>query len=190
MPNACRVTLGANSNSCEAPYHRALSFTVRLFSLYLGKDSRNHGSHFLPRMGTYGKLVESVRGPQCRTNWAKCCEGSADDRRRVSKPSVTAACRSAHVEAYQLGHRPGSHRLFAVEAVFLSHHDSLSNTLSLLCKQFGKKEMRILMVGLDAAGKTTILYKLKLGEGEYLWRKFGNPSEHMEASKGNIERTP
>ncbi|CDO55095.1 similar to Saccharomyces cerevisiae YDL137W ARF2 ADP-ribosylation factor [Geotrichum candidum] len=29
---------------------------------------------------------------------------------------------------------------------------------------FGRKEMRILMVGLDAAGKTTILYKLKLGE--------------------------
>jgi ADP-ribosylation factor protein 1 len=31
-------------------------------------------------------------------------------------------------------------------------------------KIWGKKEMRILMVGLDAAGKTTILYKLKLGE--------------------------
>ncbi len=31
-------------------------------------------------------------------------------------------------------------------------------------KLFGKKDMRILMVGLDAAGKTTILYKLKLGE--------------------------
>merc|ERR1739841_201793 len=28
----------------------------------------------------------------------------------------------------------------------------------------GKKEVRILMVGLDAAGKTTVLYKLKLGE--------------------------
>ncbi|KAL0554194.1 hypothetical protein IC582_008111 [Cucumis melo] len=29
---------------------------------------------------------------------------------------------------------------------------------------FAKKEMQILMIGLDAAGKTTILYKLKLGE--------------------------
>mmetsp|Transcript_1084 Transcript_1084/g.2286 ORF Transcript_1084/g.2286 Transcript_1084/m.2286 type:complete len:189 (-) Transcript_1084:283-849(-) len=33
-----------------------------------------------------------------------------------------------------------------------------------LKKFFGTKERRILMVGLDAAGKTTILYKLKLGE--------------------------
>ncbi|KAH6564551.1 hypothetical protein BASA50_008770 [Batrachochytrium salamandrivorans] len=38
---------------------------------------------------------------------------------------------------------------------------SISKLLSGL---WGKKEMRILMVGLDAAGKTTILYKLKLGE--------------------------
>lgn len=29
---------------------------------------------------------------------------------------------------------------------------------------FGDKECKILMVGLDAAGKTTILYKLKLGD--------------------------
>jgi GTPase SAR1 family protein len=45
----------------------------------------------------------------------------------------------------------------------LAHH-----VTSILFIQFGKKEMRILMVGLDAAGKTTILYKLKLGEGEFL----------------------
>lgn len=31
-------------------------------------------------------------------------------------------------------------------------------------KFFSKRDMRILMLGLDAAGKTTILYKLKLGE--------------------------
>ena len=35
---------------------------------------------------------------------------------------------------------------------------------SLFDRLFGKKQVRILMVGLDAAGKTTILYKLKLGE--------------------------
>ena len=40
----------------------------------------------------------------------------------------------------------------------------MGSFLSLLKGLVGKKEMRILMVGLDAAGKTTILYKLKLGE--------------------------
>ena len=35
---------------------------------------------------------------------------------------------------------------------------------SVWARMLGNKEMRILMVGLDAAGKTTILYKLKLGE--------------------------
>ena len=41
---------------------------------------------------------------------------------------------------------------------------AMGGFLSLFSGMFGKKEMRILMVGLDAAGKTTILYKLKLGE--------------------------
>ena len=40
----------------------------------------------------------------------------------------------------------------------------MGNLVGLFKGLFGKKEMRILMVGLDAAGKTTILYKLKLGE--------------------------
>ena len=33
-----------------------------------------------------------------------------------------------------------------------------------ISKLIGKKEMRILMLGLDAAGKSTILYKWKLGQ--------------------------
>jgi ADP-ribosylation factor protein 1 len=40
----------------------------------------------------------------------------------------------------------------------------MGNFGSVFKRLFSKKEMRILMVGLDAAGKTTILYKLKLGE--------------------------
>ena len=54
---------------------------------------------------------------------------------------------------------------------FTQHHffQTLTTTMGLAFsrvweRMFGKKEMRILMVGLDAAGKTTILYKLKLGE--------------------------
>lgn len=40
----------------------------------------------------------------------------------------------------------------------------MGNITSVFKKLFGKKDVRILMVGLDAAGKTTILYKLMLGE--------------------------
>ncbi|KAG8772101.1 Arf GTPase arf3 [Serendipita sp. 397] len=42
-----------------------------------------------------------------------------------------------------------------------AYWSAVMNSLSALV---GNKEVRILMVGLDAAGKTTILYKLKLGE--------------------------
>ncbi|XP_078486126.1 ADP-ribosylation factor 2 [Ciona intestinalis] len=49
--------------------------------------------------------------------------------------------------------------------LFIINTTNMGNAFQkLFSSLFGKKEMRILMVGLDAAGKTTILYKLKLGE--------------------------
>merc|ERR1712100_613742 len=48
---------------------------------------------------------------------------------------------------------------------YSSFYTTTTKMGSVFAKLFGgKREMRILMVGLDAAGKTTILYKLKLGE--------------------------
>ena len=42
--------------------------------------------------------------------------------------------------------------------------NKMGNFASVFKRLESKKDIRILMVGLDAAGKTTILYKLKLGE--------------------------
>ena len=39
-----------------------------------------------------------------------------------------------------------------------------SQTPGVFKKLFGNKEIRILMIGLDCAGKTTILYNLKMGK--------------------------
>merc|ERR1712130_733462 len=56
----------------------------------------------------------------------------------------------------------GTHPIFESDFDCLT---AMGNVFANLFRNlFGKKEMRILMVGLDAAGKTTILYKLKLGE--------------------------
>merc|ERR1712118_206051 len=55
--------------------------------------------------------------------------------------------------------------LFVTSFVHKEVQESMGLAFTKLFAKLGyKKEMRILMVGLDNAGKTTILYKLKLGE--------------------------
>lgn len=56
---------------------------------------------------------------------------------------------------------------------------------NLLKSLIGKKEMRILMVGLDAAGKTTILYKLKLGEIVTTIPTIGKSKDHKQVFIAN-----
>ncbi len=55
-------------------------------------------------------------------------------------------------------------RLGAVVAAFGCGLDFVKWICSILAMARGHKEVRILMVGLDGAGKTTVLYKLKLGD--------------------------
>ncbi|XP_072136535.1 ADP-ribosylation factor 4-like [Mobula birostris] len=60
-------------------------------------------------------------------------------------------------------------------------------SLSQLVKDlFGKRQVRILMVGLDAAGKTTILYRLKLGEIVTTIPTIGFNVETVEYNKTNF----
>ena len=53
-------------------------------------------------------------------------------------------------------------------------------------KLFGKRDVRILLLGLDAAGKTTILYQLKLGEVVTTIPTIGFNVESIEYKKINF----
>eukprot|EP00933_Yihiella_yeosuensis_P016041 TRINITY_DN13850_c0_g2_i1.p1 TRINITY_DN13850_c0_g2~~TRINITY_DN13850_c0_g2_i1.p1 ORF type:complete len:217 (+),score=39.57 TRINITY_DN13850_c0_g2_i1:72-722(+) len=59
-----------------------------------------------------------------------------------------------------------------------------SLTSNLTRSLFGQKEFRILMVGLDYAGKSTILDKLKLGEVTTTTPTIGFDVEYVEAKRG------
>ncbi|OCT75402.1 hypothetical protein XELAEV_18030581mg [Xenopus laevis] len=88
-------------------------------------------------------------------------DGSAD---RVMSCDVTALIGQSGSQ----GRVPSIFQVFEIEVLSSSLNNLISNMGNMFANLFkglfGKKEMRILMVGLDAAGKTTILYKLKLGE--------------------------
>ncbi|KAL6476664.1 hypothetical protein MHYP_G00151630 [Metynnis hypsauchen] len=97
------------------------------------------------------------RGVASNHFWASDWSDSA-----VGGTSDAALCRPVKDAILLIAAR--RRRIFCGEAVSI-RSATMGNMFAGLFKNlFGKKEMRILMVGLDAAGKTTILYKLKLGE--------------------------
>jgi hypothetical protein len=55
--------------------------------------------------------------------------------------------------------------LRALQPLAIVQTATMGNLFSnLLDRLFGSRELRVVMLGLDAAGKTTILYKLHIGE--------------------------
>ncbi|XP_008796507.2 ADP-ribosylation factor 1-like [Phoenix dactylifera] len=89
---------------------------------------------------------------------------------RILYPVFTPhTSREAHIVGISSSHSPSHPRVGLSSPGFsLQFHPSaaaMGLAISRMVRMlFAKREMRILMVGLDAAGKTTILYKLKLGE--------------------------
>lgn len=94
---------------------------------------------------------EPLKGP-CGT-----CDVARSERSHFDA-SFSARAGSVVHKAVRLGAGGGTEEAVERRGTAMGVFQSLFKNL------FGKKEMRILMVGLDAAGKTTILYKLKLGE--------------------------
>lgn len=84
-------------------------------------------------------------------------------RQRVRACYANCLLLSGRVNAHFLSrtkwHRPLSVSLYSVRQLHMG------SALARLFKRLaGALEVRVLMVGLDAAGKTTVLYRLKLGE--------------------------
>uniref|UniRef100_G1MCY7 ARF GTPase 1 n=1 Tax=Ailuropoda melanoleuca TaxID=9646 RepID=G1MCY7_AILME len=153
-------------------------------------SSTCHVSHITPRAGRADVGITSLGDsslrlqspcpeiPRCsllRAGLRFCCLGTRFCRlllyellgvRPVHLPELEGAPQAASVLLAVAAQRPRDCCLYRfLWPVLLPPVYSMGNIFANLFKGlFGKKEMRILMVGLDAAGKTTILYKLKLGE--------------------------
>ena len=78
---------------------------------------------------------------------------------------MAARVRIRRANALRVWERPGAGLEACVRTCDQPRTRSMGLAFSgLWQRMFGKEERRILMVGLNGAGKTTILYKLKLGE--------------------------
>ncbi|KRY09472.1 ADP-ribosylation factor 1-like 2 [Trichinella patagoniensis] len=112
--------------------------------------------HHIPTAVTKSSITSASTPKSTSINFL--IKSGSDDLYILTCHSMTCICHTVLLRAGQILY---SVVRVACEAV----HFVMGNLFASLFKGlFGKKEVRILMVGLDAAGKTTILYKLKLGE--------------------------
>uniref|UniRef100_A0A914IG71 ADP-ribosylation factor 6 n=1 Tax=Globodera rostochiensis TaxID=31243 RepID=A0A914IG71_GLORO len=87
--------------------------------------------------------------------------------RRDRLKGVRRSLRRLHMTTTLIGEKTEQNRNRTGQAGTAKHWKRLAPSKimgNFLSKIFGKKEIRILMLGLDAAGKTSILYRLKLGQ--------------------------
>ncbi|KAG0466691.1 hypothetical protein HPP92_018271 [Vanilla planifolia] len=122
--------------------------TVRLWDLSMRASVQTMTSH---ADQVWGVAFRAPGGTGARTGRL----ASVSDDKSISLKESSVFLRGLEV---------GSSSLVASCKYFRSDVRMGLSFTKLFSRLFAKKEMRILMVGLDAAGKTTILYKLKLGE--------------------------
>merc|ERR1712029_259602 len=100
----------------------------------------------------------------------RCLQGKNGKKREVFRTGSPAPFHQPDPLRNRFWEKPeGTQNFVSTFCAFNTDLPYLPNNMgltisSLLGRLFGKQQMRILMVGLDAAGKTSILYKLKLGE--------------------------
>ncbi len=85
-------------------------------------------------------------------------------------------CRPTSCEGCSFFHHKPSLAALNIEDKKNGMGSTISNKLIQL---FGKRETRLLMLGLDAAGKTSMLYRLKLGEVVTTIPTIGAPRLHV-----------
>ncbi|TVU22575.1 hypothetical protein EJB05_32285, partial [Eragrostis curvula] len=153
-----RLHVGASNEATPTaparlhPSHGHLSLPKQR---YLHKLTKTVSRHF-PNHLVFGVLLKPGGAPRINHS-SLFLRPEAEEERRAVRPRAleisTKICFRMEAQIYDLA------------PVATTYRGNMGLTFTkLFSRLFSKKEMRILMVGLDAAGKTTILYKLKLGE--------------------------
>ncbi len=99
----------------------------------------------------------------------RCCSSQRDLPAPTGLGSECVDFGLRHANEFPLS--PCANSLLTANRNLLEHKESLArpeetmgSMISYFRSLFGQREMRILILGLDGAGKTTILYRLQVGE--------------------------